>query len=79
VVTGSGGARRHGEGGAPPGAVRCHRLFSTKTREGEGVTAMVMAMHHPNFPEAEDFGWLAWVVTATLRAVSLPLCPVPLR
>jgi hypothetical protein len=29
------------------------------------VTALVMAVHRPNFLEAEDFGWLAWVVTAT--------------
>ena len=41
MVTESGSAHRHGEGDAPPGAVRCHRLFLAES-EGAGlVTAMV--------------------------------------
>jgi hypothetical protein len=33
--------------------------FQQRAKEGKGVTALVMAVHRPNFPEAEDFGWLA--------------------
>jgi C4-dicarboxylate transporter len=36
------------------------------------VTTIVMAVHHPIFLEAGVFVGLAWVVTATPRAVPLP-------
>jgi C4-dicarboxylate transporter len=36
------------------------------------VTAIVMAVHRPIFSEAGVFAGLAWVVTATPRAVPLP-------
>jgi hypothetical protein len=76
VVTGSDGVHRHSEGGAPPGVVRCHRRFSTKSA-GVGLghrlsTAVPRAVQHPIFPKGKGFTGLAWVVTATPRTVPPP-------
>jgi hypothetical protein len=73
VVTTGDGVHRHGVGDAPPGAVRCRRRFSAESKGVGMVTAVPRAMHHPIFPEGKGFTGLAWVVTATPRAMPPPL------
>jgi len=76
VVTTSDGVHRHGTGGAPSGAVRCHCRFSTENRGRRGGhrlgTTVPRVVHRPIFLEGKGFAGLAWVVTATPRAMPPP-------
>jgi hypothetical protein len=78
MVTADDGVHRHGVGGAPRGAIRCHCHchFSVES-EGSGHghrlgTEVPRAMHHPIFLKGKGFAGLARVVTTTPGAVPLP-------
>jgi hypothetical protein len=52
-------------------------IFSIETREGEGVTAMMMAVHRPIFPERAPFSQRGGVLGAWLVVTTTPTVVPP--